>query len=212
MENRNIDFNTKLKFGEVMSFVAILLVALILGMILSSQVFAIAGVREMSMQETLFEGNRLFINKLAYRFNEPDRGDVVVYLKNQEINGFFERCWISLEDIFKSFGGNTRDDRLVKRIIGLPGEIIEIKDGFVFINGVRLNEEYVKNVTFPNNIEGAYLIPENYYFMMGDNRIWSADSRQKGPVSIKSIEGKASFIIWPPSKWKKLSADYDNLE
>lgn len=210
MKNRNLTFNTKLMAGEVFSLIGIIFLALMLGMILSSQVFAIAGVREISMEDTMFEGEMLFVNKVAYRTNLPERGDVVVFLKGREVNGFFERCLISLEDMAGSIGNNQRENRLVKRVIGLPGETIEIKDGKVFINGSELNEPYVRNTTFPDMLDGEYLIPENQYFMMGDNRIWSSDSRRFGPVSIKSIEGKASFIVWPPSKWTTLSADYKN--
>lgn len=210
MKNRNLTFNTKLMAGEVFSLIGIIILALVLGMILSSQVFAIAGVREISMEDTMFEGESLFVNKIAYRNNQPERGDVVVFLKAQEVNGFFERCLISLGDMAGAIGNNQRDNRLVKRVIGLPGETIEIKSGAVFINGSELNEPYVRNTTFPDMLDGEFLIPEDQYFMMGDNRIWSSDSRRFGPVSIKSIEGKASIIVWPPSKWTSLAADYKN--
>ncbi|HRX41796.1 MAG TPA: S26 family signal peptidase, partial [Clostridia bacterium] len=88
MKNRKIELNTDLRAGEILSLVGIIVLAIMIGMILSSQVFTIAGVREVSMEDTLFEGERIFVNKLVYRGSIPDRGDVVIFLKGEEINGF----------------------------------------------------------------------------------------------------------------------------
>jgi len=134
----------------------------------------------------------------------------VVFLKNQEIGGFFDRCRISLEDIKRGLTNDVRNNRLVKRVIGLPGETLQIRNGSVFIDGKELEEPYVKNFTYPNSLDGAYQIPEDQYFMMGDNRIWSSDSRDFGPIPITSIEGKASSIVWPPTKWTSLGAGYSD--
>ena len=212
MKNRKIELNTDLRAGEILSLVGIIVLAIMIGMILSSQVFTVAGVREVSMEDTLFEGERIFVNKLAYRGSIPERGDVVIFLKGEEIDGFFDRCGIALSDMARNIGGNERDNRLVKRVIGLPGETIEIRDGKVFINGQELNEPYVKNVTFPNHLDGPYNIPDDSIFVMGDNRIWSSDSRHFGPVSLKSIEGKATSVIWPPSEWIGLDFEYNNID
>jgi len=209
MKNRKITLGTKLKPAEIFSLVTVILAAAVIGMILSSQVFTIAGVRNVSMQDTLYEGDRLFVNKLAYRFSEPDRGDVVIFLKGQDLNGFFGRCRISIQDILHSFSKEPRGNRLVKRIIALPGEKIEVRDGNVYINGEMLHEDYVKNTTLPGYLPGEYVVPEEMYIVMGDNRIFSGDSREFGPVSINSIEGKASHLIMPMSKWKSLDIEYE---
>lgn len=210
MKNRNINLSTKLTVSEILLFMGVIIGAITLGIIISSQVFAIAGVREISMEETMYEGDRLYVNKLAYRFKQPDRGDVIIFIKNYEIKGFFDRCRISAGDILRNFSKEKRDDRLVKRVIGLPGETIEIKTGKVYINGELLDEGYTKNATFPDRLNGEYIIPEGFYFVMGDNRFRSSDSRRFGPIPIDSIEGKATTIVWPPAEWKSLDTEYNN--
>lgn len=139
--------------------------------------FAQIQVFDVSMQNTFFEGHRLIENKISVRFSEPERGDIVI---------------INDPDL---------PERLIKRVIGLPGETIHITDGEVWIDGVRLDEPYVKGSTYPSTLAMPYQIPHNHVFVMGDNRERSMDSRSMGAIPLAHIEGKTVFRIWPLSQF-----------
>ncbi|MFC1958177.1 signal peptidase I, partial [Chloroflexota bacterium] len=140
-----------------------------------------------SMNFSFQNGQRLIVNKVVYNFHEPERGDVVI-LKPQ----------------------NDGPDDLIKRIIGLPGESIEIKDGIVYIHKgagsvFPLDEPYIADPArqpFKGDI-----IPENAYFVLGDNRNNSSDSRQGWTLPRQDIIGKAWLSIWPSDMWG-LAANY----
>jgi signal peptidase I len=132
-----------------------------------------------SMRPTLMSGEWIVINRLAYRFGQPQRGDVVVFLPPT----------------------NAQTDDLIKRVIGLPGETIVIRDGDVLIDGQPLAETYTKGYTSP---DGTWTIGPGQIFVMGDNRQLSLDSRSFGPISLGGVVGKALVIYWPPSEWGPL--------
>lgn len=141
-----------------------------------------------SMVPTLQDGDRVVVNRLSYRFGELERGQVVVFAKPQGTDG---------------------DSDLIKRVIGLPGEEIRFADNKVYINGLRVDEPYLREqdstrpkLTIPgcDQIDPAKdrcTIPEGFVFVMGDNRRDSSDSRVFGPVSTDSIVGRAFVRVWP---------------
>lgn len=146
-------------------------------------------VFEHSMDDTLHPEDYVFLAKQAYAFGEPESGDIVV----------FE----SVSDTLLDENGNAKN--LIKRVIGVPGDIIEIKDGAVYRNGVRLDEPYTKEgVT--NDIMKAVTVPPDAYFVLGDNRIVSKDSRsaEVGFVSKDRIRGKVVFRLLPFSRFGKI--------
>ena len=122
-------------------------------------------ITETSMLPTLPEGNYYLVNRYIYLFAPPERGDIVVLRR----------------DRFAS-------EQYVKRVIGLPGERLQIKSGAVYINGRRLEERYAHDPTYPD-LE-AQTIEQETYFVLGDNRPVSEDSRHYGPVPFSQIEGK----------------------
>ncbi len=146
-----------------------------------------------SMEPTLNVGDRLLVNKLSYHFHSPRRGDIVVFKKPAD----------------DTTPGITD---LVKRVVGLPGETISARDGQVYINGRLLPEPWLPRVdqgvtTFPSSIPGCLpasgngcRIPAGEYFMMGDNRTDSSDSRVIGPVPSKLFIGRAFVRVWPLSR------------
>ena len=129
-----------------------------------------------SMDQTLEQDQRLIVSKLSYRLHDPQRGDIIVFHDPQDP------------------GRN-----LIKRIIGLPGEIVEISNGQVFINGQPLDEPYLGSNSM--RAEPQIPIPDGHYFVMGDNRNNSSDSRSWGTLDADRIVGKASFTYWPVRLW-----------
>jgi signal peptidase I len=127
-----------------------------------------------SMAPLLSDQERIFINKFVYRFEPIHRGDVVVF-------------WYPLD----------RSESFIKRVVGLPGETLEIRDGKLFINGNRIREPYVPPSYFDDSSYGPIKIPPHEYFVMGDHRDSSNDSRIFGPVPRKYIYGEAVFAYWP---------------
>ncbi len=140
-----------------------------------------------SMQPSFYSGQRVLVNKLVYRFHEPQTGDVIIF-----------------------HSPRTEQGDLIKRVIGLPGESVEIRDGRVYIHKQDgqvwpLDEPYI-NEPARNDFKGSQ-IPENCYFVLGDNRNQSDDSRYGWVVPRENIIGKAWLTTWPPSAWG-LAANY----
>jgi signal peptidase I len=127
-----------------------------------------------SMQPQLRDQDRLFINKFVYRFEKISRGDVVVF--------HYPR------DPEKSY---------IKRVIALPGDSLRIDAGRVYVNGERIDEEYVPHAYRDSRSMPEIVIPAGHYFVMGDHRSISSDSRDFGPVERDLIYGKAAFVYWP---------------
>jgi signal peptidase I len=127
-----------------------------------------------SMLPVLEDQDRLFINKIAYRVGEIHQGDVVVFQYPR--------------DHTKSY---------IKRVIALPGDRLRIDHGLVYVNGVRLPEPYVPNRFADERTQPEMVLPPSEYFVMGDHRSISSDSRDFGPVDRDLIYGKAVFVYWP---------------
>jgi signal peptidase I len=136
-----------------------------------------------SMAPLLSDQERIFINKFVYHFEPIERGDVVVF-------------WYPL-DRTKSF---------IKRVVGLPGDEVEIRRGRVYINGKSLEEPYVPSQYIDTAAYGPVQIPREEYFVMGDHRISSNDSRIFGPVPAAFIYGKAVFAYWPWTQFGSITA------
>jgi len=130
-----------------------------------------------SMQPSLNNNQFVLVNKLAYLFHAPERGDVIVF----------------------HFPNDTTKD-LIKRVIGLPGDTIVITSNTVQVNGVVLKEPYISRAVNPN--VPKYTVPPNDYFVLGDNRPVSDDSRDWGYVPRSYIIGKAVLVYWPVNNWQ----------
>ncbi|GAW92830.1 signal peptidase I [Calderihabitans maritimus] len=155
---------------EILQTVAI---ALMLSFIIRLFLFQPFYIPSSSMEPTLRPGDRILVNKFIYHFQKPRRGDVIVF----------------------RFPLDPQRD-FIKRIIAFGGETLEVKNNQVFIDGRKLEEPYLPpDIRFGNY--GPVTIPEGYYFVMGDNRSHSQDSRFWGPLNRKYIIGKAVLIFWP---------------
>ncbi|MCC7208267.1 MAG: signal peptidase I [Anaerolineae bacterium] len=141
-----------------------------------------------SMQPNFFTGDLVIVNRSVYFFSPPSRGDVIV-LHNPRVS--------------------TGDD-LIKRVIGLPGETVEINDGRVYINGILIEEPYIER--FCTNCDGSWTLGPDQYFVLGDNRPNSYDSSRFGPISKDLIVGQAWIRYWPLSEFEILShLNYDDF-
>ncbi len=133
-------------------------------------------VFQSSMEPNFHQGERVVVSKVAYVFGEPKRGDVIVFKSPIEPNEDF-----------------------IKRVIGLPGDTVEIRNGYVYVDGVALNEPY--EAQSPAYTMAAEKIPDGEYFVLGDNRNYSNDSHTGWLVPAANIHGKAWIVTWPPSDW-----------
>lgn len=192
---------------EILGWVLAIIIPVILVFTLNIFVFTITSVRQDSMRNTLIPGDVVYYNRLAARFDKLQRGDIILFLTNgREMNGFSDKLQIKIRDFTDAITGRGQSiERYVKRIIGLPGDVIDIRaDGSVYVNGEKENKAYVRGLTPPRGMDYPITVPENCLFVMGDNREASKDSRDFGCISIKSVEGKAVFVLWPLSKVGKL--------
>jgi len=159
---------------ELKGWVRDLAVALTLATVIIVFLYQPVKVEGTSMAPLLSDQERIFINKFVYRFEPIERGDVIVF-------------WYPL-DHSKSF---------IKRVVGLPGETIELRRGHLFIDGKEVSEGYVPASFFDGSSYGPLQIPPGNYFVMGDHRDSSNDSRMFGTVPREYIYGKAVFAYWP---------------
>ncbi|MGH2728870.1 MAG: signal peptidase I, partial [Actinomycetota bacterium] len=159
-----------------------------------------------SMEPTLVRGDRVLVNKLAFRFRDPRRGEVVVFARatNTPARGILRRV---LDFVTEGLGSPTSgEEDLIKRVIGLPGETVEMRGAIVTITRVdgsklTLNEPYLDDNRDLRSFE-PFTVPPDSYFMMGDNRAFSDDSRfTLGAVSRSQMIGKAFVKVWPPGRW-----------
>jgi signal peptidase I len=161
---------------EVFEVVIISFISITLVYKFVAQPFIVNGA---SMEPTFLNNDFLLVDELVYRFREPVRGEVIVF-KNPR----------------------NEDEYYIKRIIGLPGESIIIESGSVFVEGERLDEEYLSeaNMSVPGSYEFELGLDE--YFVMGDNRLESADSRLWGPLDEEKIIGTVRFRFWPAKRFE----------
>ena len=155
------------------------------------------------MEDTIEVNDRVMVNKLAYNWGEPQRGDIVVFRdpREPEIEESIPEAVI--RSVLEAVGIRTRGrDDLIKRVIGLPGETVEIRNNTVHIDGVPLDEPYLGEVQMPD--EGPYEVGASEVFVMGDNRNASFDSRRFGPVALGDLVGEAFITIWPLSNFGPL--------
>jgi signal peptidase I len=175
------DNSRKNMAAEIWDWIKSISVALIIVIVLNLYVFNLSTVKGHSMEPTLQEKEWLFINKIVYITGSPKRGDVVI-LKDpvkQEVDRKF----------------------LVKRVVGLPGDRVEIRSGKLYVNGDIVQEPYT-DIRIEDGDHGPFVVEEGRYFVMGDNRHQGAslDSRSFGSVASGLIEGRADFILWPMGK------------
>lgn len=153
-----------------------LILALVLYFLIDA-VIARVRVENISMQPTLEPGEFLVVNKMAYRFSDFQRGDVVVF-------------------------HHSAEEDYIKRIIGVSGDLVEVAEGVVRVNGAAMTEPYI---SAPPLYTGSWQVPDGMLFVLGDNRNQSSDSHKWGFVPAESIVGKALVVYWPLDEAKLLT-------
>jgi len=129
-----------------------------------------------SMKPTLENGEFVLVNKMSYQWGEVERGDIIIF----------------------DFPLNMEEE-LVKRVIGIPGDRVQVQDAQVFVNGQLLNEPYISQAP---SYSGEWVVENGFLFVLGDNRNNSNDSKDWGYLPMENIVGKAVLIYWPPPLWK----------
>jgi len=172
-------------------WVAVVVGALLVALVVKTFLFQAFYIPSESMEPTLEKGDRVIVNKLSYDLHDVNRGDIIVFELDQEDVG---------PDGIKD---------LIKRVIGLPGDTIETRDGAVYIDDRRLEEPYLPEGTLtgdPTNGTNPEIarqvVPDGTVYVLGDNRDNSADSRYatRGPIPIDDIVGRAFLLVWPPGE------------
>lgn len=178
----------------------LILVALVVAILIKTFLVQVFWIPSGSMRDTLIEGDRVVVNKLAYRLGEPHRGDVIVFDNPEAASTDGETVFGALlRHVVESLGVSSPDTVLIKRVVAVGGETVEIRGGRVYVDGVAIDEPYVREgSTMPDF--GPMAVDPGYVFVMGDNRNSSTDSRVFGPIPEKRIVGKAFLRVWPPSR------------
>ena len=167
---------------EILSYIKILAVAVIVAFLFTRFIIVNAQVPSGSMENTILTGDRLIGFRLAYLFHEPERGDIVIFKYPDD-----------------------EKQNFVKRVIGIPGDVVQIIHGKVYVNGNELDEPYLREPMNDNEEEQVFVVPEGHYFVMGDNRNDSLDSRYwktSNYVSEKKILAKVIFRYYNQSRHK----------
>jgi len=167
----------KYQENELLEWVKTLGLAVVLALGIRTFVAEARYIPSPSMVPTLNVNDRLLVEKVTYRFRQPKRGDIVVFSPTETLQEW-----------------GYKDD-FIKRIIGLPGETIAVKNGKVFVNGTPLEEKYI--LSPPEYVYGPVVVPENEYLVLGDNRKNSSDSHEWGFVPRDNFIGRASVRFYP---------------
>lgn len=187
----------------------LVLIAFVLAILMKTFLVQAFFIPSSSMEPTLLINDRVLVNKLSYTFREPRRGEVVVFtertLNPQDLDGpgLVERAVNSLRSGFGLSSPSEKD--FIKRIIGLPGEMIEMREGVVYVDGQPVAEAPTTEGGYLSARDltdfGPTMVPDGHFFMMGDNRPSSADSRSSlGTIPREDLIGRAFVVIWPVSR------------
>lgn len=184
--------------------VAAVLIALLIKTFLLQAFYIPSG----SMQPTLRKGDRVLVEKVAYRFDDPERGDVIVFERAVSSSalepaerGLWGRVVDSVRALFGWPTGGRRD--FIKRVVAVAGDTVEARGGDLYVNGDPVAEPYLGTRTQTSSFP-ARRVPQGAVFVMGDNRGDSKDSRTFGAVALDDVVGRAFLLVWPPRDFATL--------
>lgn len=199
---------------DILEWIYCIVIAIVLALLVRYFIGTPTIVKQPSMYPTLKENQRLILNRLDRTFNKtPNRGDIVTFeaptesyiapseadlenpvavYHNEDGMNWFQRFTYEVLEIGKT--------SYIKRVIALPGEHVKIENGYVYINGEKLEEDYLQEGVITDDLQGVFsdiTVPEGYVFCLGDNRSKSTDCRRFGCIPIDKIEGKVVLRFWP---------------
>lgn len=193
--------------NEIWQWIKAILAAIVIALVIRGFVFEPVLVDGPSMEPTLHTGEKLILYKLGSFFHTPERGDIVVVEINQGKFAFLK--FLNKSDFAKKVLPTfIQEIDYIKRVIAVENDEMDIRDGYVYINGEKLDEAYVlqEGTTFirTDAITFPYKVAPGEIIVLGDNRINSKDSREIGPIQVSSVKGEAVYRIWPFEKVGKL--------
>lgn len=205
---------------EIIEWLICIIIAVALALLVRYYIGTPTIVQQTSMYPTLKENDRLWLNRWGRTTKKlPQRGDIITFeapsvMRTTEIDynnpiAEYEYEPKSLLDKFSYYVLETGKKSYIKRVIALPGEYVEIKNGGVYINGEKLQEDYLADGVITDVVQGTrddifftnFTVPENCVFALGDNRPGSTDCRAFGCIPLEKIEGTVAFRFWPTSKF-----------
>lgn len=210
----NMEENSKSK--EIFEWIVCILIALIIVVLIKAFVGFPTVVSGASMDSTLKDKQRLWVSRIGIEIHKyPKRGDIITFeapsttyvtkasYNSDDVTAEYKNDSKGIGEKIKSSIDIFGETSFIKRVIGLPGDHVEIKNKSVYLNGQALEEKYLDAGTVTDSAEGFFLdvvVPDGYVYVLGDNREVSGDSRRFGCIPIDKIEGKAVFRFWPLNK------------
>ena len=214
----NMEENSKSK--EIFEWIVCILIALIIVVLIKAFVGFPTVVSGASMDSTLKDKQRLWVSRIGIEIHKyPKRGDIITFeapsttyvtkasYNSDDVTAEYKNDSKGIGEKIKSSIDIFGETSFIKRVIGLPGDHVEIKNKSVYLNGQALQEKYLDAGTVTDSAEGFFLdvvVPDGYVYVLGDNREVSGDSRRFGCIPIDKIEGKAVFRFWPLNKLGKV--------
>ena len=207
------------KVKNILEWIYCIIIAVVIAILIKYFVGTPTIVKQTSMWPTLEQNDRLILNRLPRTFGEmPERGDIITFeapsnnttgLTAEEIDNPIAKYDNEPTTWWRKFTYHVLEigkESYIKRVIALPGEHVEIKDGKVYINGEELDEPYLTDdvITEPTGVLNDFIVPENTVFAMGDNREGSKDCRAFGCIPLERIESKVVIRFWPLNKFGKV--------
>lgn len=209
------------KVKDILEWIYCIIIAVVLALLFRYYVGTPTIVQQVSMKPTLIQDQRLWLNRWNRTIKKmPQRGDIITFEAPSKIRytynevdetnpvAKYENEPTVVWGKFKYYVLEIGKDSYIKRVIALPGEHVEIKDGFVYINGEKLQEDYLQE-GIVTDVVGAgfsdFIVPENCVFAMGDNRSHSTDCRAFGCIPLEKIESKVWIRIWPLNLFGKVN-------
>lgn len=208
------------KVRNILEWLLCIIIAVIIALLVRYYIGTPTIVESVSMNPTLKEGQRLWISRWTRTTKKmPERGDIITFEAPSKINytkseidlsnpiARYENEPTGIWNRFVYYVLEINKISYIKRVIALPGEYVEIKDGYVFINGNQLEEDYLPDGIVTDMTKGLFnnfTVPENTVFAMGDNRTQSTDCRVFGCIPLQKIESKLSFRFWPLNLFGKV--------
>lgn len=178
-----------------------IVVAVVVALFIVSNIVSFTMIMEVSMEPTLYENDRILVNRIGYMIGKPQRGDVVILNKVNDEKGIIINMINEAKDIAGNikfrFTGEIEKNNLIKRVVAVEGDLVDIRDGNLYINGLIEENDNIRGDTYAYDLEFPVEVPDDKVLALGDNREFSLDSRHIGFIDLGQIKGKALLRVLP---------------